>query len=1188
MVLLLFLCSIWLLTLFISNRLEHEMTAQLEAQQFASVSYIADSIETQVKFRIDSLKSVAARITPDLLAHPHKLEQFLQDGPLLTSIFQAGVVVISPVGIGIADSPILPDRVGGSVSDFEYFKEVVATGRPAVGKPRIGRFSKQPVISFAVPVLNSSGQLIAVLAGHTLLSDPTLLGSIEDLAYKHFTDRLILVSPKYRLIITGSDPTRTMTPIPETGVNPWSDRFMSGGEGSGITVNSRGVKILLSAKQIPTPGWYVRLGLPAEMAYAPIRSMKNWAYAIALGLSLISSLLVWLAIRQALKPLYAASKLIQDITEGKLPPQDITVNRDDEVGQLLTSFNLHLNSRKTAEEALQIREEEYRRLYDSMQDAFATVDMTGHLNEFNQTFVAMLGYTAEELRSLTYVDITPEKWHAIEKRIIDEEVMVNGYSGVYQKEYRKKNGTIFPVELNTFLIRNSKGQPIGMWAIVRDITERKKAEDDIRKSKQQYDKLVSQITIGTYVLHSTPAETFTLDYVSPKMAEMFNVSVERLLADAQIVIQAIHPDDRDYFVTLNQDGIRQRRPFNWEGRVQIEGKVKWLHINSLPESMENGDILWYGIVDDINERKLAEIYGELGREVLQILNEPGDLQDYLKRIVAIIKTRTEFDAIGIRLQDGDDFPYVYQAGFSGDFLLKENSLLERAADGGACRDKDGCLKLECLCGLVICGKTDPASPFFTAGGSFWTNDSFPLLDIPPSEDPRLKPRNECIHEGYASIALTPIRDKNRIIGLIQLNDRQKGRFSINRVKMLEGIASHIGAALMRKKAENEKAKLEAQLYQSQKMESIGILAGGVAHDFNNILMAIVSYGYMTKEMLKDNTTARSYIEEILDSANRASELTRGLLAFSRKQTITPVLVDLNEIVRKIEKILCRLIREDIKLSTVLSTSELPVLVDAGQIELVLINLATNARDAMPDGGDLVIKTEAVHVDSHYSETHFFQTADEYAVLTVSDTGVGIDKENTENIFEPFFTTKEVGKGTGLGLSIAYGIIKQHNGNIRVYSEAGHGTTFKIYLPMAEEGRETVFEPKIETPPAGKGETIIIAEDEPQVRKSLRLILQHNGYKIIEAENGADAVRKFQENRSAVSLILLDVIMPVKNGREAYEKIKSIEPSVKTIFMSGYTDDIIAKKGLLEEGFDLISKPINPDTLIRKIRDILDR
>jgi signal transduction histidine kinase len=456
-------------------------------------------------------------------------------------------------------------------------------------------------------------------------------------------------------------------------------------------------------------------------------------------------------------------------------------------------------------------------------------------------------------------------------------------------------------------------------------------------------------------------------------------------------------------------------------------------------------------------------------------------------------------------------------------------------------------------------------------------------------------RDEAIRRGYLSSAAFPIREHKQVIGALTVYISEPDYFEKDEIELAQEIVDGISFAVdgfdlkqQRKQGEEEKKRLEEQLHQSQKMESIGLLAGGVAHDFNNILSAIVGYGYMAQQQLKDDAATGGYIQEILDSANRASELTRGLLAFSRKQVIAPVLVDLNEIVRKIEKMLGRIIREDIKLSTVLSTGELPVLVDTGQMEQVLINLATNARDAMPDGGDLVIKTEAVHVDSHYSEAHFFQSADEYAVLTISDTGVGMDQGTKENIFEPFFTTKEVGKGTGLGLSIAYGIIKQHNGNIRVYSEAGQGTTFKIYLPMAEEGRETIFEPKIETPPEGKGETIIVAEDEPQVRKSLRLILQRNGYKIIEAENGEDAVRKFQENRSAVSLILLDVIMPVKNGREAYEKIKSIAPSVKTIFMSGYTDDIITKKGLLEEGFDLISKPINPDALVRKIRDVLDR
>ena len=385
----------------------------------------------------------------------------------------------------------------------------------------------------------------------------------------------------------------------------------------------------------------------------------------------------------------------------------------------------------------------------------------------------------------------------------------------------------------------------------------------------------------------------------------------------------------------------------------------------------------------------------------------------------------------------------------------------------------------------------------------------------------------------------------------------------------------------------EHKNLQRQLHHSQKMEGLGTLAGGVAHDFNNILTAIVGYGSMAQMVLNDDATTHGYIQQILDAATRAEDLTKRLLAFSRKQVIEPVIADLNEIVRNIEKMLQRIMTEDIELRTVLSTGELPVMVDVGQIDQVLMNLAANARDAMTEGGHLVIQTDAVNIDSRYAEAHFFDNTGMYAVLTVSDTGVGMDQVTKENIFEPFFTTKEVGKGTGLGLSMVYGIIEQHNGNINVYSEVGKGTTFRIYLPLTQTKGEALSKP-IQTLPAGKGETIIIAEDEPQVREIMRFLLQENGYKIIEAENGEDAVRKFKENIGTVPLVLLDVIMPVKNGREAYEEIKGIEPGIKTIFMSGYTDDIISKNGMLEEGFDFISKPINPDTLMRKIRDVLDR
>ncbi|MBF0328356.1 MAG: response regulator [Nitrospirae bacterium] len=388
-------------------------------------------------------------------------------------------------------------------------------------------------------------------------------------------------------------------------------------------------------------------------------------------------------------------------------------------------------------------------------------------------------------------------------------------------------------------------------------------------------------------------------------------------------------------------------------------------------------------------------------------------------------------------------------------------------------------------------------------------------------------------------------------------------------------------------AREKEHKLEEQLRQSQKMEAIGVLAAGVAHDFNNILTAIIGFGAMAKKRLKEDSISKEYIEEMLAGAERAAELTRGLLAFSRKQVIIPKLQNLNTIVFTIEKMLSRLLRENIEFKTVLSSSDIIVKVDASQIEQVLLNLATNARDAMPDGGYLIIETGVADIDKHYAEANLFENPGRYAVLTVSDTGIGMAPKTSLNIFEPFYTTKEVGKGTGLGLAIVYGVIKQHGGNINVYSEPGKGTTFRIYLPLLQSAED--IKPEIvEAIPMGKGETILIAEDEPNVRKVSRMYLQEYGYKTIEADNGGEAVKKYKENADKVSLLLFDIIMPIKNGRDAYEEINKLNHTVKVIFMSGYTDDIVAKKGILEDGFEFLSKPLNLDTLLRKVRGVLDR
>ena len=385
---------------------------------------------------------------------------------------------------------------------------------------------------------------------------------------------------------------------------------------------------------------------------------------------------------------------------------------------------------------------------------------------------------------------------------------------------------------------------------------------------------------------------------------------------------------------------------------------------------------------------------------------------------------------------------------------------------------------------------------------------------------------------------------------------------------------------------SERKRLEEQLRQSQKMESIGTLAGGIAHDFNNILTAIIGYGSLLQMKMKEGDPLRYNVEQILSSANRAASLTQGLLAYSRKQILNPQPVSVNAIIQKVDLLLTRLIGENIELKTMLTDDDVSVMADAGQIEQVLMNLATNARDAMPGGGYLFIETERIELSEVSAKAHEFGKHGTYALITVTDSGMGMDEKTRQRIFEPFFTTKEVGQGTGLGLAIVYGIVKQHNGTITVYSEEGRGTTFKIYLPVVptfERQRQPFELPPIQ----GGVETVLVAEDDEVVRKLTRNVLEQFGYTVIEAEDGEDAVNKFMEHRDLIKLLLFDVIMPKKNGREAYAKIKIFSPEMKVLFLSGYTADTMQRKGLLEPGVNFLMKPVPVNELLRKVRSILD-
>jgi signal transduction histidine kinase len=391
----------------------------------------------------------------------------------------------------------------------------------------------------------------------------------------------------------------------------------------------------------------------------------------------------------------------------------------------------------------------------------------------------------------------------------------------------------------------------------------------------------------------------------------------------------------------------------------------------------------------------------------------------------------------------------------------------------------------------------------------------------------------------------------------------------------------------RREAEEALRKSEEQLRQWQRVEAIGRLAGGVAHDFNNLLMTILGCSELLLRDFDPADPRRGEVEEIRRAAQRATSLTHQLLAFGRRQVLQPRVLDLNEIVENMNRMLRRMIGEDIQFLTVLTPGLWPVKVDPGQIEQVIMNLVVNARDAMPEGGRLTLETANLKLDEEYARRHIAVKPGPFVMLAVTDTGCGMDAETRSHLFEPFFTTKEKDKGTGLGLSTVYGIIKQSGGNIWAYSEVGKGSAFKVYLPRAAEPVKG-YKPKDITPGVAKGtETILLVEDEEAVRILISRVLQGSGYTVLEAGQGKEALDVCRKHSGPIHLLVTDVIMPQMSGRELAERLALVRPETKVLFMSGYPDNAIVHHGVLDPGTAFLQKPFTLTALENKVREVLE-
>lgn len=815
-----------------------------------------------------------------------------------------------------------------------------------------------------------------------------------------------------------------------------------------------------------------------------------------------------------------------------------------------------ITARKQAEDALRNSEEFKRAMIDCSPVALYTVDLDGNVLSWNTSAERIFGWRAEEIIGKPLPIVPADKREEFDA--LRRQVLENG--GFLGKELirLRNDGTLFPVSLSVAPIRNDRDQVVGILGAVEDLTERKFNESRLKWNLQR-NALLSET--AARLLQSDDPRAL-VDDLCRKVLEVIDCHVFfNFLEDSQQ--GKLH---LNAFAGVSEE---EAQKIEWlKHGAAVCGCVAQSQKPMVCENIQDRDdpltdlVKSYGIQAYCCHPLMTQgrLIGTLSfgrRATSRFEPDEIDLMSSITNLVAVAMNRIETEH---KLRDSES---------------RFKMFAELAPLGIVISDNQE--------------KTLYANPRFTElfgytmedmpSGEQWWELAYPDISLRNIIREEWQKAVEKARRSLSEIKPMecPVTCKNGSVRYIEF--RMATREALNIVVFTD--------ITERKKIEAEHEKLQSHLLQAQKMESVGRLAGGVAHDYNNMLSVIIGYAQMCIAQTNPEDNLHADLKEILTAAERSTDITRQLLAFARKQTINPKVLDLNEMVESMLKMIRRLIGEDVDLSWKPRSGLWEVKMDPSQLDQILVNLCVNARDAISNVGKITIETDKVRFDEDYCAVHAGFIPGEYVLLAVSDDGDGMDMETLEKIFEPFYTTKEVGKGTGLGLSVIYGIIKQNNGFINVYSEKGNGSTLKIYIPRNLEGIDDETESKSLEPVTGRGETILLVEDEFSLMVLAKRMLENLGYIVLGASKPGEAMELVEKHAGKIHLLLTDVVMPNMNGRDLANQITALYPDMKLLFMSGYTANVIAHQGILDKGVHFIQKPLSKNELAAKVRKVLD-